>query len=193
MKIHKIHIIAEGKSEKVYFAKLNRLSRELIDGVLLFEVYSCNGNNAKSAREQWSTAQTKRDKKSNEEVLLVLDFDCFKRGDKDINAYNNFAKNNIYFFIMNFEDFLIQHLSKEKVLFWKGKMQQQNHFENPLNSGEVAEKIKGVLPTYKKSEVPFEINTDSLQNLANNYKDFNHGNNNFIDILLAILQRHKII
>ena len=68
MRIHKIHIIPEGPSEKAYFTHLSRVCRELALP-LLFEAYSCAGNTPKNVRAQWRKAQTKRDRKHNEERI----------------------------------------------------------------------------------------------------------------------------
>ncbi|MDR1123482.1 MAG: RloB family protein [Elusimicrobiota bacterium] len=193
MRIHKVHIIAEGLSEKAYFTELSKLCREL--GIpVLFETYSCGTNTPREVKRQWSKAQTKRDKKINEEVWAVLDYDCFKRG-KPKTASFAFTKGQLYFFIMNFEDFLVNHLSPTELLNWKNICIRSNHFSSPMHGDDVVKKIQAVIPGYSKGNLPFSIDTDCLNSLNSNKGNFHicPGVSDFINVYLAFLKQKSII
>ena len=192
--VYKVHIITEGKSEKAYFAKLSRFCRDVKGIYIIFEVYSCDGNSAKNAKNRWEEAQHRRDGKANEEVLLILDFDSFKRGDKQKSSYG-FAGDNFYFFVMNFEDFLAHHLNEETLGRWKGICQGQNHFTVPMNNELVMQNIRQIWPGYNKGDIPFILNETALANLQGNRDGFiiSQGTDNFIPAFLNILRSKGII
>jgi hypothetical protein len=162
---------------------------------ILFEAYSCGGNTgAKKVKKIWNTVQGKRDKKNNEEVWLVLDYDRFKRSENNVSSYK-FAGNNLYFFVMNFEDFLTQHLDGQTLSRWQNICIRQNHFKKPMPNDALMQNIVLIFPEYKKGSIPFDLNKNVLNNLIANRGTFIQLDEvkDFIEVFADFLRSKKIV
>lgn len=126
---------------------------------------------------------------------VMLDYDRYKRNDRDCNKRYEAAKKKIklpdfLFQHHTFEDFLLMHCSVDIVRAWQ-VFAKAHFFNTPLTKGPYIERLKAFaqqhpgelawVTSYKKGEFPFsELTLDHLRNLfANNttaalppYSDF---------------------
>jgi hypothetical protein len=190
-----IHIVYEGFSEREYFGQLNRLFRDLnINIVFQFKDYNCQGNTPKQVKEKYKKAQSRRNEKHNEQIWTLLDYDCFKREKRNLESFK-FIKDDFYFFIYNFEDFLMQHLPYEVFLKWINICCTTKHIDSPLSGAEIEKFAKQILPNYKKGTMPFDLMKSHLENLKSNQekeifvkKPLPKNIANFIAQLLSIIK-----
>ena len=83
---------------------------------------------------------------------------------------------------MNFEDFLILHLSKNVVDEWYKKC-KDHIFYKPKSSKEYLPLFKKYFCDYKKGELPIQLNKNTLENMFKNLNEFNNYKNDFASFL----------
>lgn len=186
-----IIIIAEGRSEKAYLEELNRFLREEEIDYVFYPVIASGGEYSEVRRVYKDTAKNNR----NCRIEILVDRDIYIRDEKNIAAYRKREHDGLPRFLfsyMNFEDFLVLHLKKEKVREWNKIISERGHNIIPLTAKEYIPLIheSSIFGSkhYKKGNVPFEITWTRLFNLIRN--DRNEGffmHSDFTDLLYSIL------
>lgn len=198
MKRKKIYIlVVEGKTEVQYFSQLNQMP-EIKDSDLYFKVEAAGGHTPSQVRFAWKNANKKYAQRDKSSVrITLLDKDVFLRKGNKL-AIKDYPQNDgIYFSLLNFEDFLVQHLSCDEVKNWKNICKTKNHFSVPLVEDVYIPLLKQyVWNNYDKAHLPIELNLSYLnrlnQNVANNV--FCQSNSNdFRMWFLNVLKHHNII
>lgn len=96
--------------------------------------------------------------------------------------------------VWNFEDHLILHFDKVKVLEWQSICEKKNHFDDPMNEEEVTKNIRNLIPEYRKGELPKQVvlNKETLLKFLENNSDseikFRSG---FAELLAEIIDNNK--
>lgn len=185
-----IIIIAEGKSETAYLSRLNRFFREEEIDYVFYPVNLSGGEYPEVKRLYKETAKNNR----RARIEILVDRDIYIRDEKNAMAYREREKDGLPRFLfsyMNFEDFLILHLSREKALEWSRICRENGHDIIPLTAKEYIPLIhqNDIFPRhYRKGNVPFEITWTEIYNLIENDRDgriFMHSD--FTDLLYSIL------
>lgn len=161
-----IHIVIEGYSEKSYFLQLNRIFRDF-DVDIRFKTYNSKGNAPKNVKREYKNACKTRDNKHNENVWILLDYDCFKRNNLQLTSFS-FALDRVYFFIYNFEDFLMQHQTPNDFTKWVCLCCRDRHIYTPLHGDAIIKNIQQLIPNYSKGTMPFDLTIEHIKNLKNN-------------------------
>ncbi len=152
-------IICEGKSEDSYIRELRQFFVSLG-----FSLIPKMANGAYNLMEMYKKT-CKENRKSR--IVIWCDGDFLKRK-KNIPKEPLKALTNTW----NFEDHLVLHLDKEKVLEWQSICEKVNHFNNPMNKEAVKKNIRLLIPDYKKGVLPEQLvlNKETLLKfLKNNY------------------------
>lgn len=168
-----ILVVCEGKSEKAYLQELNRFLREN-EIPLLFKVEVSEGGDYHFVDPCFRKCQ-----KENKRMRIVIwvDRDIYRRNDRgNQDAYTKKPKGipNFKFNIENFEDFLVMHLTDDRVDLWHTACSNNGHFTSPLHAREYGPLLQSaIFPTYKKGTLPenFVIDFRALQNLKNHNAD----------------------
>ena len=117
----------------------------------------------------------KNNRKCN--AYIWIDKDVYIRNEHD--NYDNYQispiKDSFRFNYMNFEDFLVLHLSIEKINEWQDICNLKNHFVNPLCSRDYLSLFKEkMISDYEKGSFPIKIfNMNTIKNLIKNNNDEN--------------------
>jgi hypothetical protein len=186
-----ITIICEGKSEYAYIQELNRFFREKEIKVNFFVRKIGTGLFNEVVKIY------KQEYRNNKKVKLYIwvDKDIYERNNQDsMNKYKNKKENipNFHFNTFNFEDFLVLHLEKEKVLEHQRRCEQRNHFKIPLHEKEYLPLINEIFPKYTKGSLPSTFISDkSLKLLFSNNEDLNiKFKSDFVDIIEPIVRKY---
>lgn len=167
-------IVCEGNSEYAYIQELNRYLDDN-DYPFIFAPKIIGCGHYQLATKKYNAVRRENPRTAN--IQIWVDKDTYIRndtGDKD-NYRNKPAKIPDFLFSHNnFEDFLTMHLQKEQVETWHNICANNNHFANPMHA-ETYEPLytQHILSSYKKGEMPFEINDDMIGSLLNNQEDQN--------------------
>lgn len=155
-----IYVVCEGKSEKAYITSLNRFFRENSIPCIINAESADNGRY--KALSETRKRLSKRERKIKH-LWIWADIDIYKRGDDVLPP----DVSNIYFSSFNFEDFLILHLTDDKVSSWTDICAQSGHFRVPLHSKDYEPLFRKIFPEYKKGELPQELNPLTEEYLRN--------------------------
>lgn len=188
-----IIMVVEGESELEYLSQLNRYLREEEIGYVFYPVKAVNGQ----YREVRKCYREVKKSHRKERIEILVDRDIYIRDEKERVDYTLRTRDGLppfTFSYMNWEDYLILHLSKEKALKWCEICRETGHFEIPLTAKEYlrAQEESGIWGRvhYKKGRVPFEITKKRLERAVENDRDKDiEIHSDFVNILLEILPR----
>ena len=186
-----IIVVAEGQSEVAYLNELNRYFREEEINTVFYPVKAVNGQ-YREVRKAYNAVHRKN-RRSRIEILV--DRDIYIRDENERKDYSKREEDGLppfRFSYMNFEDFLILHLSPYKAGRWACIASENGHSTIPLTAKEYLalqkySRIWGKVH-YRKGEVPFEITSERLRNLIRNDRNsaiFIHSD--FTDVIIEIL------
>lgn len=184
-------MVVEGQSEMAYLNELNRYFREEDIPWVFYPVKAVNGQ----YREVRKCYREVKKNHKKDRIEILVDRDIYIRDDKERVDYSSRKEDGLppfLFSYMNWEDYLILHLSKEKVERWCKICSEMGHFTLPLTAKEYLRALEesGVWgrTRYKKGRVPFEITGKRLERAIRNDRDENiEIHSDFINILIEIL------
>ncbi len=169
-----IIIVCEGVSEKAYIQELNRIFKEKEYNFKLVSKIS-EGGQYQTVINKFKSVRTINPK---DKIYIWVDYDLYKRNDQGcFDKYRDKPKDipDFLFSKMNFEDVLILHSEKIILDNWLKQCYKRNHFERPLQSAEFeplfnrfCEKYFNI--SYRKGEIPFEMDEEKLLTIFNNIK-----------------------
>ena len=165
-----ITIVCEGPSENAYIQEINRLFKEE-EIPLTFIGRPSEGGHYKAVISKY---KSEKDKNPRSDIRIWVDWDRYMRNDsKDMDHYKKKSSKipNFLFSYMNFEDFLVLHLTRDKLNQWISSCIRRNHFKSPSKSNEYLDEFKHFIGGYSKGEIPIEISKASLENLKRNQED----------------------
>lgn len=186
-----IIMVVEGQSEMAYLLELNRYFREENISWVFYPVKAVNGQ----YREVRKCYREVRKKHRNERIEILVDRDIYIRDEKERSDYTLRDKDALppfTFSYMNWEDYLIMHLPRDKVEAWCRICRENGHFVLPLTAKEYLHALEESLIWgnlhYKKGRVPFEITKKSLDRAISNDRDKDiEIHSDLINILIEIL------
>ena len=155
-----IYVACEGKSEKAYITSLNRFFRE--NGIPCIINAESADNGRYKALSDTRKRLSKRERKIKH-LWIWADSDIYIRGDDVLPP----DVPNIYFSSFNFEDFLILHLTDDKVCRWTDICALNGHFRTPLHSTDYEPLLREFFPEYKKGKLPQELDILTEEHLRN--------------------------
>lgn len=147
-----INVICEGKSECNYLQAINRLLREAGIGLVL-KAQDAGGGMYKKVEKAYKQC-VKRERHTV--AWIWVDYDLYERNDKGCKtAYKNKPKGipDFLFSVHNFEDFLILHLTDDKVANWISTC-KDSHLLSPLHSNQYTPRLAQFFPNYTKGSLP---------------------------------------
>ncbi len=185
------HIICEGSSEEAYLKELNKYLRSNGFEVYL-KLYNLYGI-AEYSKIKKKYRNVRRCAKKTDKILAWLDNDVFKRGKLSKDELRRILGGfyNIKYNYENFEDFLVMHLSDEKVNCWQEICRKESHFSEPMNNKAVAKFIHQIFSGYSKGSLPgeFQINAETLERLnINQEKSSVQSKSDFVEVIRKLLQ-----
>ena len=194
-KVKIYHIVCEGSSEVAYLNELNKYIREAALKIVLVS-HNLNGISSynKIRNDYLKVRKHVKNKKNTDDIFIWLDNDVFKREKLSKNKLQQILMgfSGIKYNYENFEDFLVMHLSDEKIREWRKICIGQNHFNIPMN-GEVVEKlIKSIIPDYLKGSLPKEIQSNLGESLIRLYENQKNSTvefrSDFADVIKQLLK-----
>ncbi|MEF2913614.1 MAG: hypothetical protein U0O25_04735 [Succinivibrio sp.] len=177
-------VLCEGESEFNYITSLNRiLCFRNNPYAILFKAVLIGSGKFVTVKREYDKA-LKNNKKEKDNILIWIDYDIYQRNENDNNTLykNKLGIPDFLFSYMNFEDFLILHLSKNVVDEWYKKC-KDHFFYNPKSSKEYLPLFKKYFCDYKKGELPIQLNKNTLENMFKNLNEFNNYKNDFASFL----------
>ena len=167
-----LHVICEGKSERNYLGALNRMFRE---SALEFTLQPFNPfKNAEMAGGHYKRVieSYKKFKKTNRntEPWLWVDWDLYCRNDRDCGYLYEHRPAGIppfLFSVYNFEDFLVLHSPRERVLEWVDVCRRHGHLDEPLHSEKYMELFKDFFAEYRKGVLPDTLSMLTAEQVEN--------------------------
>jgi hypothetical protein len=173
-----IIVICEGESERAYLQELNEYLREQYVS-LVPKLAGTGYFNEVVRKYKEECKRNKGNKKNFYEYYIWVDKDIYERNEqKNMTKFNDLKYENIVdkfrFNIFNFEDFLMLHYSRDKILEYQKKCEKHNHFRSPMKEKEYLPLFKETCDeNYEKGSLPkgFEISEESLKRLSKNNKD----------------------
>ena len=177
-------VLCEGESEFNYITSLNRiLCFRNNTYAILFKAVLIGSGKFVTVKREYDKA-LKNNKKEKDNILIWIDYDIYQRNENDNNTLykNKLGIPDFLFSYMNFEDFLILHLSKNVVDEWYKKC-KDHFFYNPKSSKEYLPLFKKYFCDYKKGELPIQLNKNTLENMFKNLNEFNNYKNDFASFL----------
>ena len=162
-----VYVICEGDSEEAFLQELNKYlkDKEIKLTFIIFNVGTGYYNQVKAKYNE-----VKKRNRSQQLIAIWVDKDIYLRNDKDnLTKYNNRkGVPSFCFTYMNYEDFLTLH-NNEKLDAWTDMCCRKNHFKTPVHSTEYMPLfVEKIFPNYKKGELPFEMNGETLKILFRN-------------------------
>lgn len=167
-----ILVFCEGKTEFIYIQELRKFLREMDIWTLQFVSENLNGIDSTKNYLRQIQNKVKKQNGKFDRFFIWLDYDIFKResiSDSKIKqeitelkipkklklARKRKAKALLNY--MNAEDFLILHCIKNKINDWLKVCLKHKHFENPMCRKQYEPLFRGIIPNYKKGEIPKDI------------------------------------
>lgn len=184
-------MVVEGQSEMAYLYELNRYFREEEIPWVFYPIKAVNGQYREVRRCYREVKKNHR----KDRIEILVDRDIYIRDEKECLDYKGREKDALPSFLfsyMNWEDYLILHLAKDKVKEWCEICRENGHFTIPLTAKEYLKELEesriwGRIH-YKKGRVPFEITRNRLANAIRNDRDGEiEIHSDFINILIEIL------
>ncbi len=186
-----IFVVAEGQSEVAYLNELNRYLREEESKTIFYPVKAVNGQ----YREVRKTYREVLRKNRKSRIEILVDRDIYIRDECERQSYS--ARENdtlppFRFSYMNFEDFLILHLSHAKALKWAEITREYGHDIVPMTAKEYLPLLRQThifgSTHYRKGEIPFPITKMRLENLIRNDRSRDiYLHSDFTNVLIEIL------
>lgn len=163
-----VHVVCEGKSERNYLAALNRLFRDSGIGVtLVYPKPQKRGREDGGGHFKVIQRAYREYVGSNRNIhpWVWVDWDVYLRNDQHCRELYESRAAGIpafLFSICNFEDFLVLHSSRERVMDWVQICSEHQHFDLPMQAEKYMPLFKRQFPEYRKGSLP-----DSLVMLGN--------------------------
>jgi hypothetical protein len=153
-------IICEGKSEDTYIKELHPF--------FVNRGFSVIPKIANGSSGLVKTYKKVRKENRNSRIVIWCDGDFLERK-KNIPKELSKALTNIW----NFEDHLMLHFDRKKVLEWQAICEKFHHFDNPMNGEEVTKNLRMLIPDYRKGELPKQLmlNKETFLKFLNNNRD----------------------
>lgn len=153
-------IICEGKSEDTYIKELRPF--------FVSRGFSAIPKIANGSSGLVKTYKKVRKENRNSRIVIWCDRDFLKRK-KNIPKELSRALINIW----NFEDHLMLHFDRKKVLEWQAICEKFRHFDDPMNGEEVTKNVRMLIPDYRKGELPNQLvlNKETLLQFFKNNQD----------------------
>lgn len=187
-------VLCEGESEFNYITNLNRiLCFRSNPYTKLFKAVLIGSGKFVTVKHEYDKA-LKNNKKEKDNILIWIDYDIYKRNENDNNTLykNKLGIPDFLFSYMNFEDFLILHLSENVVDEWYKKCKE--HFlNNPKSSKEYLPLFKKYFSDYKKGELPIQLDKNTLENMFKNLHSCSNYKNDFASFLYKKMSSGLIV
>lgn len=183
------NVICEGTSEENYIKEINKFFRENSINVSLYPINVGNG----SFSQVYKKFKKVKNINKNQEVVIWVDRDIYKRNDKERLLYQNKSKSvpDFKFNDYNFEDVIVLHLPEDRILEWKNICIENNHFNIPMTSEVYIPLFRtNIIENYEKGNFPLEIfDTNTILGAIRNNNDINiNFHSDFLSFIQKILE-----
>lgn len=162
-------VVCEGDSERAYINELNRLLYRDPYGYPM-QAFSAVPVGTGHFNEVKRTYLAERRANRSSTVVVWVDWDIYLRNDRQ-NGTKYRGKQKIpdfYFSVMNFEDFLMLHCSREQLDSWVDLCASREHYAKPMHADEYEPLVRQYWPSYRKGELPFELTAERVQKMFQN-------------------------
>lgn len=169
-----IYVLCEGATEMNYLQMVNRFINTFDSKPIVFKYIDLTGGEFSNVKKRIHAI-----KKDNPKVRIVawLDEDLWIRRPIKAKAFKQWIDSrNIKCFLnhCNGEDFLVLHMIRSTVMKWQLICEKHHHFDNPMVQNEympLLRKLDDCFQNYGKGHIPFDLDTERLNNLFENNSD----------------------